>query len=188
MRHNLCRSFHPWCPGVKNRCLYSTEGSPVTAAIMSFESSLWLKNRGSCVQACGVIYEGTPLTSSTFGLGTFFLRLAFIVKLNYCFFVCIFLFCFALFIVHPGLYWLWIKVSITVTPHEHHGVSEQRQLLIKGQNSALLTHCEGGGGGGGGGTPVISGFPSKGAINAENVSMLCGWKCLKSGTHIKYHV
>ena len=60
-----------------------------------------------------------------------------------------FLFCFALFIVHPGLYWLLIKVSITVTPHEHHGVSEQRQLLIKGQNSALLTHCEGGGGGGG---------------------------------------
>ena len=41
---------------------------------------------------------------------------------------------------------------------------------------------------GGGGTPVISGFPSKGAINAENVSMLCGWKSLKSGTHIKYHV
>ena len=55
-----------------------------------------------------------------------------------------FFFCFALFIVHPELYWLWIKVSITVTPHEHHGVSEQRQLLIKGQNSALLTHCEGG--------------------------------------------
>ena len=23
MRHNLCRSFHPWCPGVKNRCLLS---------------------------------------------------------------------------------------------------------------------------------------------------------------------
>ena len=22
MRHKLCRSFHPWCPGVKNRCLY----------------------------------------------------------------------------------------------------------------------------------------------------------------------
>ena len=21
MQHNLCRSFHPWCPGVKNRCL-----------------------------------------------------------------------------------------------------------------------------------------------------------------------
>ena len=21
MRHKLCRSFHPWCPGVKNRCL-----------------------------------------------------------------------------------------------------------------------------------------------------------------------
>ena len=35
---------------------------------------------------------------------------------------------------------------------------------------------------------VISGFPWKGAINAENVSMLCGWKCLKPGTHIKYHV
>ena len=23
MRHNLCRSFHPWCPGVKNRCLWN---------------------------------------------------------------------------------------------------------------------------------------------------------------------
>ena len=22
MRHKLCRSFHPWCPGVKTRCLY----------------------------------------------------------------------------------------------------------------------------------------------------------------------
>ena len=22
MRHKLCRSFHPWCPGVKNRCLF----------------------------------------------------------------------------------------------------------------------------------------------------------------------
>ena len=21
MRHKLCRSFHPWCPGVKTRCL-----------------------------------------------------------------------------------------------------------------------------------------------------------------------
>ena len=21
MRHKLCRSFHPWCPGVKNRCV-----------------------------------------------------------------------------------------------------------------------------------------------------------------------
>ena len=103
------------------------------------------------------------------------------------------LFLFAFFVLFcfvyrtPGLYWLWIKVSITVIPHEHHGVSEQRQLRIKGQNSALLTHCEGGGGGMGG-TPVISGFPSKRAINAENVSMLCGLKCLKSGTHIKYHV
>ena len=23
MRHKLCRSFHPWCPGVKTRCLFS---------------------------------------------------------------------------------------------------------------------------------------------------------------------
>ena len=23
MRHKLCRSFHPWCPGVKNRCLFA---------------------------------------------------------------------------------------------------------------------------------------------------------------------
>ena len=61
-----------------------------------------------------------------------------------------------------------------MTPHEHHGVSEQRQLLIKGQNSALLTHCEGGWGGGGVGwvAPVISGFPSKGAINAESFHVM----------------
>ena len=26
MRHKLCRSFHPWCPGVKNRCLYNMWG------------------------------------------------------------------------------------------------------------------------------------------------------------------
>ena len=77
--HTLWRHAH--------QVLYPTEGSPVAAAIMScglisklFESSLWLKNRGSCVQACGVIYEGTPLISSTFGLGIFFRRLAFIVK------------------------------------------------------------------------------------------------------------
>ena len=133
--HTLWRHAH--------QVLYPTEGSPVAAAIMScglisklFESSLWLKNRGSCVQACDVIYEGTPLISSTFGLGTFFRRLAFIVKSKLLLFCLHFLFCFALFIVHPGLYWLWIKVSITVTPHEHHGVSEQRQLLIKGQNSS----------------------------------------------------
>ena len=31
MRHKLCRSFHPWCPGVKNRCLLPLWGeSPVT--------------------------------------------------------------------------------------------------------------------------------------------------------------
>ena len=23
MRHKLCRSFPPWCPGVKNRCLFA---------------------------------------------------------------------------------------------------------------------------------------------------------------------
>ena len=23
MRHKLCRSFHPWCPGVKTRCLFT---------------------------------------------------------------------------------------------------------------------------------------------------------------------
>ena len=26
MRHKLCRSFHPWCPGVKTRCLLSHWG------------------------------------------------------------------------------------------------------------------------------------------------------------------
>ena len=27
MRHKLCRSFHPWCPGVKTRCLCLYDGS-----------------------------------------------------------------------------------------------------------------------------------------------------------------
>ena len=26
MRHKLCRSFHPWCPGVKNRCCWPLWG------------------------------------------------------------------------------------------------------------------------------------------------------------------
>ena len=29
MRHKLCRSFHPWCPGVKNRCLFVSLKSDV---------------------------------------------------------------------------------------------------------------------------------------------------------------
>ena len=93
--HTLWRRAH--------QVLYPTETSPVAAAIMScgliskfFESSLWLKNRGSCVQACGVIYEGTPLISSTFGLGTVFSKTSIYCKLKtipflYAFFV---LFCF----------------------------------------------------------------------------------------------
>ena len=123
--HTLWRHAH--------QVLYPTEGGPVAAAIMScrlisklFESSLWLKNRGSCVQACGVIYEGTPLISSTFGQGNFFSKTSIYCKIKTIAFLFAFLFCFALFIVNPGLYWLWIKVSITVTPHEHHGVSERK--------------------------------------------------------------
>ena len=119
-----------------HQVLYPTEGSPAAAAIMScglisklFESSLWLKYRGSCVRECGVIYEGTPLISSTFSLGTFFRRLAFIVKskLLRLFFVCIF--CFVLLCLSYTRDYIdyEIKVSITVTPHKHHGVSEQRQ-------------------------------------------------------------
>ena len=37
MRHNLCRSFHPWCPGVKNRCLlYSCALVARTAALTRY--------------------------------------------------------------------------------------------------------------------------------------------------------
>ena len=32
MRHKLCRSFHPWCPGVKTRCLSANERRPYMAA------------------------------------------------------------------------------------------------------------------------------------------------------------
>ena len=135
--HTLWRHAH--------QVLYPTEGSPIAAAIMScgliskyFESSLYgWKIVGLVYRYAASYDEGTPVISSTSGLGTFFRRLAFIVKSKLLLFCLHSLFCFALFIVHPGLYWLRIKVSITVTPHEHHGVSEQRQLLIKGQNSAF---------------------------------------------------
>ena len=93
-----------------HQVLYLTDGNPVAAAIMScglisklFESSLWLKNRGSCVQACGVIYEGTPLISSTFGLGTFFRRLAFIVKSKLLLFLFAFFVLFCFVYCTPGI-------------------------------------------------------------------------------------
>ena len=38
MRHKLCRSFHPWCPGVKTRCLY------YVGAQISLAWSSWCKD------------------------------------------------------------------------------------------------------------------------------------------------
>ena len=35
MRHKLCRSFHPWCPGVKNRCLLALCGGIRRSAVDS---------------------------------------------------------------------------------------------------------------------------------------------------------
>ena len=61
------------------------------------------ENRWSCVQACGIIYEGTPLTSSTFGLGTFFRRLAFIVKSKLMLFLFAFFVLFCFVYRTPGL-------------------------------------------------------------------------------------
>ena len=39
MRHKLCRSFHPWCPGVKNRCL-----SPFDSNIACLCQSIEINN------------------------------------------------------------------------------------------------------------------------------------------------
>ena len=52
MRHKLCRSFHPWCPGVKNRCLLTCAlcagllccnffGQP--GSVSKFPPLLWVK-------------------------------------------------------------------------------------------------------------------------------------------------
>ena len=42
MRHKLCRSFHPWCPGVKNRCLYPPVGTSDWFQIWPLEISVLL--------------------------------------------------------------------------------------------------------------------------------------------------
>ena len=155
--HTLWRHAH--------QVLYPIEGSPVAAATMScglisklFESSLWLKNRGSCVQACGVIYEGTPLISSTFGLGTFFSKISIYCTIKtIAFFVCIF--CFVLFVYRtPGIIltmnkgfnygdttWAPWCFRTKTTPNK------RPKLCITNPLCVCVCVCVGGGGGGGGG-------------------------------------
>ena len=41
MRHNLCRSFHPWCPGVKNRCL--------SVSVMRVKNLYFIKAKKQCL-------------------------------------------------------------------------------------------------------------------------------------------
>ena len=41
MRHKLCRSFHPWCPGVKTRCLYVLWQSSRPASFLPAGLTLW---------------------------------------------------------------------------------------------------------------------------------------------------
>ena len=43
MWHKLCRSFHPWCPGVKNRCLFPLGRAPVTGGFLTNanDAELW---------------------------------------------------------------------------------------------------------------------------------------------------
>ena len=50
MRHKLCRSFHPWCPGVKNRCLWLIVGQHYrkTSSISRTKSQ---SLNGSCILA-----------------------------------------------------------------------------------------------------------------------------------------
>ena len=54
MQHNLCRSFHPWCPGVKNRCLldyvlkWGSEKYPVNAFKRIF-SDTWIMIKMSAI-------------------------------------------------------------------------------------------------------------------------------------------
>ena len=161
--HTLWRHAH--------QVLYPTEGSPVAAAIMScglisklFESNLWLKNRGFCLQACGVIYEGTPLISSTFGLGTFFRRLAFIVKSK------LLLFLFAFFVLFCFVY---RKPGIILTMNKGFNYSDTtwapwrfrtKTTPNKRPNLCITNPLWGGRGGGGGGRWLQSsmGSPQKG--------------------------
>ena len=137
-----------------HQVLYPTEGSPVAAAIMScglisklFESILWLKNRGSCVQACGVIYEGTPLISSTFGLRTFFWRLALIVKSGF---------------NYSDTTWAPWRFRTKTTPNK------RPKLCITNP----LWGGEGWGWGRGG--VIIGGFPQKGSLMRKTFSCYAG--------------
>ena len=156
--HTLWRHAH--------QVLYPTEGSPVAAAIMScglisklFESSLWQEK--SWVLCTGIRCHIWRNSVDFVDIRSRYLfwRLAFIVKSGF---------------NYSDTTWAPWRFRTKTTPNK------MPKLCI----SNPLCVCVGGGGG----APVISGFPSKGAINAENVSMLCGWKSLKSGTHIKYHV
>ena len=56
MRHKLCRSFHPWCPGVKTRCLltcaprrsivlqffWHVDTRPISPFLFFFDSTFYL--------------------------------------------------------------------------------------------------------------------------------------------------
>ena len=52
MRHKLCRSFHPWCPGVKNRCLLDTFGVRIWQWIyvaFIWHPGIWQHDRNNIV-------------------------------------------------------------------------------------------------------------------------------------------
>ena len=61
MRHKLCRSFHPWCPGVKNRCL-----CPIVMGLFScglcwvwFLSILCTATATATATATGLLFSAT---------------------------------------------------------------------------------------------------------------------------------
>ena len=117
--------WHPWYL-LHWKCSQSPQSYPAYHSVISLllSGSLWshLRNKSKTkLTSAGHILENKKYGS----------------------FVCIFVVLFCLFTVYSGLYWLWIKASVTVTPHEHQGVSNQRQPLIKGQNSALLSRWVG---------------------------------------------
>ena len=69
MRHKLCRSFHPWCPGVKNRCLLPTvicfARNCQTPQIAKFMGPTW-GPPGSCRPQMGpMLAPWTLLSGST---------------------------------------------------------------------------------------------------------------------------
>ena len=133
--------------------------------------------------------ERTPLISSTFGLGTFFSKTSIYCKIKTIAFLFAFFVLYCLVYYTPGIIltmnksfdystttWAPWRFRTKTTPNKRPKLCMTNPLW--GLQSSVPSPRD-----------VSSLLPlTRSHSNAENVSMLCGWKCLKSGTYIKYHV